>query len=292
MKKGNLLLLLTAFIWGMAFVAQSVAMDAVGPLTFTCVRSLIAGITLSFLLPFEKSRKKEDTKVLWKAGVLCGMCLTVATLTQQYGIVSTTVGKAGFITALYVVFVPILSVFLGKKISGKIGICVGMSVLGLYFLCMNESLTLTSGDTLVLLCAVGFAVHILIVDHYSDRVDGVKMSCIQFYVLGLLCVIPMFLFEKPTLHAIRNALVPILYAGILSSGAGYTLQILGQKDTDPTIASMILSLESVFAALGGLVLLHQSMSLRECIGCAFTFGAVLIAQLPVEKWLKKGNFHD
>lgn len=282
MKKGSILLLLTACIWGMAFVAQSVAMDAIGPWTFTCLRSYIAGLTLTCILPLFKKTPCES-KMLWKGGITCGLCLGVASMLQQVGVVYTTVGKAGFITALYVVFVPLISVFLGKKIPKKIGLCVAMSVVGLYFLCMNESISFSKGDTFVLLCAVGFAFHILTIDHFSSKVDGIRMSCIQFYVAGLLCTIPMFVFEKPELSSIVQALGPVLYAGILSSGAGYTLQIIGQKDTDPTIASLLMSLESVFAAIGGFLLLHQVMSVRELIGCALTFGAVLAAQLPVEK---------
>ena len=286
MKKGNVLLFITAVIWGMAFVAQSVAMDNIGPWTFTCLRSYIAGITLTILMPFFHAEKKKDS-YLWKGGLACGICLCISSILQQFGVKFTTVGKAGFITALYVVIVPILSMFFGKKISKKMVCCVALSVMGLYFLCMKETLTITKGDMFVLFCALGFAVHILVVDYFSKKTDGVSMSCIQFYVVGILCTIPMLVIEKPSLDSIALALVPILYAGVLSSGAGYTLQIVGQKDTDPTVASLLMSLESVFAAIGGFLLLHQTMTTKEVIGCMLTFMAIILSQIPIENWIKK-----
>lgn len=291
MKKGSLLLLLTAIIWGMAFVAQSVAMDSIGPWTFTCVRSFMAGITLLVLIPFidhaPKPVKKKENAVLVRGGVMCGICLAAASMFQQAGIVTTTVGKAGFITALYVVLVPCFSLFLGKKMEKKIWLSIILAVLGLYFLCMKGSFSLSSGDTLVMICAVMFAFHILVIDRYTPFVDGIRMSCIQFFVAGIICFVGMLMFEEPSLHALLNAAVPILYAGILSSGAGYTMQIVGQKDTDPSVASLLLSLESVFAVIGGFFILHQALTIRELFGCLLSFSAVLLAELPVEKWFGK-----
>ncbi len=296
MKKGSLLLLLTAIIWGMAFVAQSVAMDSIGPWTFTCVRSFVAGITLLVLIPFidhsPKPVEKKDKRMLMRGGILCGLCLAGASMFQQAGIVSTTVGKAGFITALYVVLVPVFSLFLGKRMEKKIWLSIILAVLGLYFLCMKDSFSLSAGDTLVMICAVMFAFHILVIDHYSPFVDGIRMSCIQFFVCGTICFVGMFLFEKPSLSAIVNAAVPILYAGILSSGAGYTMQIIGQRDTDPSIASLLLSLESVFAVIGGFLILHQALTIRELFGCLLSFGAVLLAELPVERLFQKRALHE
>lgn len=288
MKKGSFLLLLTALIWGLAFVAQSVAMDSIGPWTFNCVRSLIAGFTLLVMMPFLPREKKASEKpdMLIRGGIACGICLGAASMFQQVGIMTTTVGKAGFITALYVVFVPLLSFAAGRRPQKKIWFCVVLAVAGLYFLCMTDGLQLAYGDTMVMICAVLFALHILCIDRFTPYADGIRMSCIQFFTAGLLCMAGMFLFEKPHLSDLLSAAAPILYAGVLSSGAGYTLQILGQKDTDPSVASLLLSLESVFAVLGGWLLLHQSLTGREMFGCLLTFAAVLLAQLPVGEWLR------
>lgn len=296
MKKGSFLLLLTALIWGMAFVAQSVAMDSIGPWTFTCVRSFVAGITLLVLIPFidhtPKPKDRKDKAMLVKGGILCGICLTGASMFQQAGIVSTTVGKAGFITALYVVLVPVFSLFLGKKMEKKMWLSIILAVAGLYFLCVKDSFSLSSGDTLVMICAVMFAFHILVIDHYSPFVDGIRMSCIQFFICGIICFVGMWLFEEHSLSSLVNATVPILYAGILSSGAGYTMQIVGQRDTDPSLASLLLSLESVFAVIGGFLILHQVLTIRELFGCLLSFGAVLLAELPIERLFRKRALHE
>lgn len=292
MKKANvkspLLLLLTAFIWGVAFVAQSVGMEYVGPFTFNATRSIIGGLVLIpcifFLNKRSKEEKRQETreekKTLLTGGVCCGICLCVASNLQQVGISYTSVGKAGFITAMYIVLVPVLGIFLKKKVGKKVWISVALAVVGLYLLCMNEKLSLGKGDAYVLLCALVFAVHILIIDYFSPKVDGVKMSCIQFLVCGVLSAIPMLLFESPSLSAILTAWMPILYAGVLSCGVAYTLQIIGQKDMDPTVASLILSLESVISVLAGWVILHQHLSVKELIGCVIMFAAIILAQLP------------
>ncbi len=286
--KSNLLLALAAFIWGIAFVAQSVSMDHIGPWTFTCIRNFIAAATLYILMPVLKKftgneEKSSNKKEMWIGGICCGIALAIASMFQQTGIIYTTVGKAGFLTALYTVIVPLLSLFLGKKSKWNVYVAVGISIVGMYFLCMNEDFSIAYGDILVLICALMFAFHILIVDHFVQKIDGIQLSCIQFLTSGLFCLIPMLVFEHPNLTDIFAAAVPILYAGILSSGAGYTLQIVGQKDADPSIAGMILSLESVFAALAGTILLHEVLSLRELFGCILVFSAIIFSQMQFQK---------
>ena len=202
---------------------------------------------------------------------------------QQLGIMQTTTGKAGFITALYVILVPILAILLGRKTRLIVWLAACIALIGFYFLSFaGEVLVMAEGDIYLLICAVLFAVHILVIDHFSF-VDGVRMSCLQFFVAGMICMVGMLIFEKPDIHSILDAALPILYAGCLSSGAGYTLQIVGQKDADPTVASMLLSLESVFAALSGFVLLNQRMSMHEIFGCTLIFIAVIVAQYPEKK---------
>lgn len=286
--KNNLMLLLAALIWGCAFVAQSEGTQHVGPWTFNCLRSFIGGITLLALMPLldkvrgitERPSQKKD---LLLAGILCGIVLSAGSMFQQLGIMQTTTGKAGFITALYVILVPILGIAIGKKTRLIVWVAAVIALIGFYFLSFTgDSLGLQEGDIYLLICAVLFATHILVIDHFSF-VDGVRMSCIQFFIAGIICMVGMFLFETPDVSAMIDAAVPILYAGCLSSGAGYTLQIIGQKDADPAVASMLLSLESVFAALSGFILLHQELSSREIFGCTLIFTAVLIAQMPDKK---------
>jgi len=226
---------------------------------------------------------KMERKTLLTGGVLCGLFLCAASNMQQFGILYTTVGKAGFITACYIVLVPILGIFLGKKTGIGIWFSVILAVIGLYLLCMTDSFSFGKGDLFVLGCAVLFAGHILVIDHFTVLVDGVRMSCIQFLVSGMISSVFMFIFENPAWAAIWQAKLPILYAGILSCGVAYTLQIVGQKDMNPTVASLILSLESCISVLAGWMLLNQKLSARELIGCAVMFGAILIAQMPEKK---------
>ncbi len=284
--RANLLLLLTATIWGTAFVAQSVGMDHVGPFTFICVRYWIGGL---FLLPCIRlldrvvgrpaAAAPENRRVHLIGGVCCGAALFVASVLQQLGIQRTSVGKAGFLTALYILIVPLLGLFVGKRVSRRIWGCVAVALVGMYLLCMTESLSVSTGDLLVMLCAVGFSIHILVIDHFSPRVDGVRMSCIQFFTAGALGIVPMLL-EQPDLSSLLAAAAPILYAGVLSSGVAYTLQVVAQKDTDPTVATLIMSLESVISMLAGWVILGQALSPRELAGCALVFAAIIVAQLP------------
>ena len=296
-SKNFILLFLTALIWGVAFVAQSVAMDYIGPYTFNAVRSLLGGIVLVPCVFLFGQKKKsvidEDpskgTAVdrpgdMITGGLLCGIMLFLSTTLQQVGIQYTTVAKAGFITALYIILVPILGIFLKKRVSFQIWISVVIAIIGLYLLCMKGSFHLGQGDFLMLVCSLCFALHILVIDHFTDKVSGVKLSCIQFFVCGLLSCILMFLFEKPAVSDILSAWLPIVYAGVFSSGVAYTLQIIGQKGTDPTIASLILSLESVVSVLAGWIILGQSLTPREILGCLLMFGAIILAQVaPVQK---------
>ena len=294
--KGNILLVITAVIWGAAFVAQSVSMDHIGAFTFQGVRSLIgSAVLVPVILALTSVKKKKGEYVkpgkkekaqLWKAGIICGIILTVAANLQQAGIQYTTAGKAGFITALYIVVVPILGLFMKKKVSLRIWMCVIMAMVGLYLLSMTDGFRLSLGDTLVLLCAIAFSFHIVVVDHYASIVDGVKLSCIQFLVCGVISSILMFIFEEPQIDGLMKAAVPILYAGVLSCGVAYTLQIVGQKYTRPTVASLLMSLESVFAVLAGMIILREIPTAREAIGCIVMFAAIIITQLPEKTKIK------
>lgn len=288
--KGNFILMLTAFIWGTAFVAQSVGMDYVGPYTFITARYIIGGI---FLIPCiflldrinknsNKSVNRND-KHLIIGGIVCGIVLFTASVFQQIGMQYTTVGKSGFITALYVIIVPMMGLFLGKKVQGRVWFSVVIALVGLYLLCMKENFQISRGDFLTFICAVCFSIHILVIDKFSPLVDGIMMSCIQFFVAGVLGIIPMIIFENPNIADLMNAYSPILYAGVMSSGVAYTLQIIGQKYTSPVMATLIMSLESVFAALSGWIILNEFLSIKEFIGCILVFAGIIIAQLPDKK---------
>lgn len=295
--KNPLLLLLTAAIWGSAFVAQSVGMDYVGCFTFSCVRNLIGCLVL---LPYiwltgrkkeaqktvSPEEEKQENKILAIGGICCGICLCIASNLQQYGIQYTSVGKAGFLTALYIVLVPVLGIFLKKKCGLQVWISVAVAVVGFYLLSVKEGFRLEMGDIYLVLSALMFSVHILVIDYFSPKVDGVKLSCIQFFICGILSGIVMLLTEQPSLGTLLEARIPILYAGVLASGVAYTLQILGQKDFNPTIASLILSLESVFSALAGWLILQQTLTGREKAGCFLIFCAVILAQLPGKRELQ------
>lgn len=305
MKKGNihmnqfvlrqsLLLLLTAVIWGVAFVAQSVGMEYIGPFTFNTVRTAIGAVVLIPCIGFlqrmradKEERETEDKKAkktLFAGGISCGIMLFIASNLQQIGIQYTTVGKAGFITAMYIVLVPVLGIFLKKKVGRRVWGAVVIAVAGLYMLCMTGgSFSLQKGDLLVLSCAAAFSVHILVIDYFAPKTDGVRMSCIQFFVCALLSGICMFLFERPDMTRILEAWVPVLYAGVLSCGVAYTLQIVGQKGMNPTVASLILSLESVVSVIAGWLILKQALSGRELLGCALMFAAIILVQLPEKK---------
>ncbi|HRL19844.1 MAG TPA: DMT family transporter, partial [Fusicatenibacter saccharivorans] len=261
--------------------------------TFNAARNLLGGLTLLPLIVFFSSCKKRtlppdassengtQSKTLWAGGILCGIALFAASALQQIGIQYTTVGKAGFITALYIVLVPVCGLFLRKRVQPKVWLAVLIAVAGLYLLCMTDgSFSLQKGDLLVLACALGFTIHILVIDHFSPLVDGIKMSCIQFFTCSILSAVCMALFETVNVSNLLHAWIPILYAGFLSSGVGYTLQIIGQKGLNPTMASLLMSLESVFSVLAGWIFLHQALSGRELSGCILMFAAIVLVQLP------------
>lgn len=291
----SLLLMLTALVWGVAFVAQSEGMNYVGEFTFNASRFLIGGIVLIpciFLLrrvngaqweSLSKAEQQSRQKMGIIGGICCGAFLCVASSLQQFGIARTTVGKAGFITALYIVIVPLLGLFLRKKVGINIWISVAIAAVGMYLLCITEDFRIGKGDFLVCMCAIAFSMHILVVDYFSPKADGVVISCVQFFTAGVLSSVMMFLFEKPTTDAILAAWLPILYAGVMSCGVGYTLQVVAQKNVEPTIASLLMSLESVFSLLAGWVLLGQRLSAKELFGCMLVFGAIVLAQVPVGK---------
>ena len=278
---------LAAFIWGTAFVAQSVGADYVEPFTFNTARSAIAFLFLLVLCLVRRTAQKgivERATKSWKdlavGGTCCGVALTVASFLQQKGLETTTSGKAGFITALYIVIVPIAGILLKKKAPRTLLISVPLAVVGLYCLCITEDFSVNEGDFYVFLCAICFSAHILVIDYFTQRVDGVELSCAQFLVVTILSAIGMLASETPSLEALRMCMWPILYVGIFSSGVAYTLQILAQKDSNPTVVSLLLSLESVFATLAGAILLHDQMSGKEYLGCVLMLAAVVLAQLP------------
>lgn len=288
--KSSLILLLTATIWGVAFVAQSVGMEYIGPFTFNAIRCVLGGLVLIPVILVLKKKKetgaenqeKEDKKTLWMGGIACGVILCIASNLQQFGIMEASVGKSGFFTALYIVMIPVIGIFIGKRPGIKLWFCVALAVVGMYLLCMKDgSFTIERADIMLLLCALAFSFHIIVVDYFSPKVDGVKMSCIQFFVCGVLSAVGMLFTETPDISNIQAAWLPLLYAGLLSCGVGYTLQIVGQKGINPVIASLIMSLESVISALAGWVILGQVLSPKEILGCVLMFVAIIITQIPI-----------
>ncbi len=299
--RGNLLLILTAFIWGLAFVAQKQGGAEMGALTFNGVRSLLGGGMLLVLLPLldkvgltHRPATRENKRVLWLGGVLCGLALFAATNLQQvglnfkqFGLEETTAGKGGFITAIYIVLVPIFGLFIRRRTTLFTWIGVVLAMVGLYFLCMQGESGIVPGDLMVLACAPIFAIQILLVDHFVARADGVRLACIEFFTVGMLNIPLMFWLESPSLTTMLHCWPSVLYAGLLSSGVAYTLQIVAQKHTHPTTASLLMSFESVFAVLAGWAFLpDEKMTAWQIIGCVVMFAAVVLAQLPTPK--KKG----
>ncbi len=273
-------LFITALIWGTAFVAQSVG-NIMGPFTFNCLRSLLGGLVLiPFIKYFYKGIKPDITTI--KGGICCGLCLFAASNLQQYGLLYTSPGKAGFITAGYILIVPILGLFVGKRISARIAAAVVAALVGLYLLCIpvGEGMSINQGDMLCMVCALVFSLHIITIDHFAPKAEGVKMACIQFLVCSALSAVLMFLFEEPDPKNIAEGIIPLIYAGVFSSGVAYTLQIVGQPGVNPTIASLILSLESCIAVIAGWLILGEGMNTREVTGCIIMFAAIIITQLP------------
>lgn len=303
--KNSLLLLLAACIWGVAFVAQSEGMAYMGPFTFNAARFLLGGTVLVPLIVWNAGKAgggRQTTEALWQngkaqwkvtlaGGVCCGLAIFSASTFQQIGIQYTTVGKAGFITTLYIIMVPLFGLVFGKKVRPVVWPGALMAAAGLYLLCVNETVSLNRGDLYVFFCAVLFSVHILVIDYFSPKADGVKLSCIQFYFSGILSLLLALLFETPTLSALAAGSLPVLYAGIMSCGVAYTLQIVGQRGMDASVASLILSLESVVSVLAGWLILGQLLSLRERIGCVIVFAAVILVQLP-ERQRKTDALHN
>lgn len=286
--KGIVFPTLAAFIWGTAFVAQSVSTDFVGPFAFNAARSIIAFFVLwAVAAIFRKVGEKKGKPVkvgsrkdLIIGGICCGVVLAAAANFQQAGLADTAPGKAGFITALYVVLVPLMGIFLRRRASLPVWLGAVLAVGGLYLLCIKENFSVEKSDLLVLVCAFIFALHIMCIDHFVQKVDGVHLSCIQFLTAGVVSAVLSLIFENQSLGGIWHCLLPILYVGVFSSGVAYTLQILAQKDADPTVVSILLSLESVFSVLAGAVILGDRLSGREYIGCLLMFAAVVLAQLP------------
>ncbi len=294
-KKQTLYAFIAAFIWGTAFVAQSIGAQSVLPLTFNTARSFVASLMLLFIVLIintynkktNKPKKKTDIKKLTIGGFLCGLFLTLATALQQTSLADTSAGKAGFITALYIVIVPIFALFLKKRAPISVWISVFIAVFGLYFLCVKEGFSIVSSDILLIACAAFFAVQILLIDHFVQSVDAVMLSLVEFVTSTVLSGIGMLIFETVDLKAVLGAILPILYLGIFSSGIAYTLQMMAQKDSNPTVISIIMSLESVFSVIAGAILLGDKMSLKEYIGCILMMVAVVLSQIPQTAFKKK-----
>jgi drug/metabolite transporter (DMT)-like permease len=295
---GSIFLALAAIIWGSSFVAQTAGAEFVGPFTFISVRSLLGSVALLPVIfvmdTFKKKSKPEEYKKMTKAdykylfmgGTACGVVLCAASCLQQLGIDGGTApGMAAFITALYILLVPVFSVFIGKKIRPIIWVCVGVSVVALYLLCVKDGGKVQGSDLYVLACAVCYAIHILVIDKVSPKLDGVRLSALQFFIAGVIALVIMFLTEDPTLDALKAAAPSIAYSGIMSSAVAFTFQILGQQKTEPTIATMIMSLESVFGVLTAMIVLSQVPTARETLGCILMFAAIIVAQLPEKKKL-------
>lgn len=287
----NFLLVLTAFIWGTAFIAQKEGLGTLKPCTFNGIRTMMGCIALLPVIAFRSMRakkngevKKENKKALIIGGIVCGILLCAAGTSQTYGLVDADAGKAGFITALYIVLVPVIGIFIGKKIKPVIIASVVIALAGLYFLCVQGSngFSLNNGDKLLFLCALLFSFHILSIDYFSPKVDGVKLSCIQFFVSASINIIFMLIVEKPDISDIINCWFPLFYAGVMSCGVAYTLQIVAQKNTDPSVASIIMSLESLFALLAGIAF-GENPSVRELFGCVLMLFAIMLVQLPDKK---------
>ncbi len=301
--KGVIMLLLTALIWGVAFVSQSVGMKNVDAFTFNCVRTFMgAAVLLPFILIRDKKSARKMTKqqiterkALTKKTILYGSILGVvfcaASNFQQFAFNYSTPGKIAFITAMYIFFVPLFGLFLKKKVAFTTWICVICGFIGLYFLCIDQSNlgVINKGDVLAFLCAILFSAHILLIEKYAPDVDGIKLSCVQFLVSGVISGVLMMLFESPSLASINSAKIPLLYAGLMSCGIAYTFQIIGQKYTEATIASLILCMESVFAVIAAAIILHELMSGREIVGCVIMFSAIIFSQLAEMFAMKKGK---
>lgn len=294
--RSNLLLVITAFIWGTAFIAQKAGVDLLDPCTYNGIRSYLgfAALVPVILVMDAKSKKNntykpDDKKLLICGGIVCGIIMFIASTLQTAALVDADAGKAGFMTALYIIIVPLLGVFIGKKIKSIIWISVAIATAGLYFLCVKKgtSFSFNKSELLLLACAVMFSFHILAIDYFSPKVNGVKLSTLQFFVVGCISLVYILIVDKPSVSDIIRCGIPLAYAGVMSSGVAYTLQIVAQKDTDPAVASLIMSLESFFALLAGIAF-GEKPGVRELIGCMFMMTAIVLVQLP-EKSIKQGD---
>ena len=295
--KGNMILLLTAVVWGISFISQSKGVELISPVTFNGVRCMLGSVVLIPVILFLDYNKKKKgisvqkiDKTLLLGGLICGTFLCLASTVLTAGMLNTTPGKSGFITALYMIIIPIIGLFIGKRPSIAVIVSVLIATVGMYLMCIDSAFSINKGDVLTLLCAFLFSGHNLAIDYFSPKVDGVKLACLQFFVSGALNLIYMFLFEKPELSPILNCWASIGYSGIMSCGVAYTLQIVGQKYTDPTSASIIMSLESVFATLSTVILISLgwnltggALTIREILGCVLMFIAIILVQLPEKK---------
>lgn len=296
--RNSFLLFLAACIWGLAFVFQSKGMEYMDPFTFNGTRALIGAFSLLLFVLVRNhvtGRKLRDLdwKVTLTAGICCGLALTAASTIQQFGIVYTSVGKAGFITTLYIIFVPIAGILFRRKVPWIVWVAAAMAAVGMYLLCMNESFTINIGDVLVFICAIFFTAHIMIIDYFSPKTDGVVISLIQFTVCGVICIICAFIWGNPAWSQITSGISTLLYAGVMSCGVAYTLQIVGQNGVNPTVAALLMSLESVVATITGVLAFQigflkvdQTMTLQQVTGCVIVFAAVILVQLPKE-WFEK-----
>lgn len=296
--RNSFLLFLAACIWGLAFVFQSKGMEYMDPFTFNGARALIGAFSLLLFVLIRnrvtgKRLRDLDWKITLTAGICCGIALTIASTLQQFGIVYTSVGKAGFITTLYIIFVPIAGILFRRKVPWIVWVAAGMAAVGMYLLCMNESFSVNIGDVLVFICAIFFTAHIMIIDYFSPKTDGVVISLIQFTVCGVICMICAFIWGNPAWSQITSGISTLLYAGVMSCGVAYTLQIVGQNGVNPTVAALLMSLESVVATITGVIAFQigflkvdQTMTLRQIAGCVIVFAAVILVQLPKE-WFEK-----
>lgn len=292
--KYTLCMVLAALIWGTAFVAQRIASENVDAFSFNSIRSFVGCIALlpvtltlgraGLIRQFSSHRGRLD---LLKGGVVCGVVLTVSTLLQQCGLgEGTDAGKAGFITALYILIVPMLGLFVGRRVWWNVWLAVLIALAGMYLLCVKEGFTIQASDRLVLYCAVTFSLHILVIDYFAARVDGILLSLVQFFFCGIFSLVPLLFSGVPEVTELGVILAywkPIVYTGVFSSGIAYTLQIISQQRLNPTVAALVMSLESVFAALSGWLMIHESLTTKEFLGCALVFIATILSQVPIKK---------
>lgn len=291
--KASIMLFATAIIWGLAFVAQAAGMEHLGPLSFTASRCFVAVVflylTYKFFMMKSASYREEkfDMKRTLVGGSICGLVFTIAINLQQVSLIYTTAAKASFLTALYIVFIPVIGLFFGRRPSVKIIICIFLAMVGTYLLSINGGLKINRGDLIVILSALVFAIHILLLTKYSTNTNAVLVSLVQFAVCGVISLVGALVLEDMSMEAILKSQVTILYVGILSSGVGFTIQLMALKDLEPVVASMICSLESVFGALFGWLILSQEMTEREIFGAIIIFLATIFAQVPIETYLEK-----